>query len=649
MKEIDLLVLVTRLTFLGLFGGTLLGFLRRRDRIHLDVALMFAALAVPTLVGMLKIYGGIDVSALSTAGECALMCHPVMMLRLVEHFRSVPAALRVGALGSTILSTIVLVALPRPLPEAATLALVVSFVVIEGVAGWAFLRGGLGSGGVSRQRLLLASLGSGLLALIIAIAGLAAVAPGLIEGSGLLIELLALGAGLVWLAAFVPPRGLVRAWQTAEVRAFLERGLDKAPDDRAQFMIEMLSTSARSAVGGLGVIVALADALEEQSPQGLLVRATAPPGLVPSGRLSVVDGVAARAWAQGRPAMDFEPAGWSPTERELSRRLAAQAMLAIPIATPSRRSGVLLLVLRRGLLFAEDDLAALGLLTEQVAVAIEIAALIEQQRRSNEALARINAHKGTFLSNLSHELRTPLNSIVGFTHLIRDGFAGAVKPTQREYLDDVLTSAAHMGALINDALDLSRVDAGKLAFEPVPVDLAGTIEAAADQLLPLASARSLDLSVQVDGDLRGAIVVLDPVRLRQILLNLLSNAIKFTPDGGHVALRASARPGPTLLLEVEDDGEGIDEAHLGAIFEPFHQLRSSSAAHRHGAGLGLTLTRRLVEGQGGQIDVQSAPGCGSTFRVTLPRIDADGQHLTLLEPTTPEHLARGPLSAKEIP
>jgi protein-histidine pros-kinase len=239
--------------------------------------------------------------------------------------------------------------------------------------------------------------------------------------------------------------------------------------------------------------------------------------------------------------------------------------------------------------------------------------LEEQYRRVQEA----NRLKSEFLASMSHELRTPLNAIIGFAEMMHDGKLGPVSERHREFLGDILTSSRHLLQLINDVLDLAKVEAGKMEFRPEPVDLGSVGAEVRDGLRSLAEARRIAVTVSVDPSLGE--VVTDPARLRQVLYNYLSNALKFTSEGGRVEIRIGPDGAERFRLEVEDTGIGIAPADVPRLFKEFQQLDSGSAKRHGGTGLGLALTRRLVEAQGGNVGVASRPGEGSVFFAVLPR------------------------------
>jgi len=238
------------------------------------------------------------------------------------------------------------------------------------------------------------------------------------------------------------------------------------------------------------------------------------------------------------------------------------------------------------------------------------------QDKNLELQAAMTA-KNRFLANMSHELRTPLNGIIGFSEFLVDEKPGALNAKQKEYLNDVLNSSRHLLQLINDVLDLAKVDAGKfdLRLETFRVDDA--IREVNAVIKSIAQKKRIAIHAEVSPELTP--VTLDPQKLKQILYNLLSNAVKFTPAGGRVEIEARPLDAETFRLAVKDTGIGIRSEDIGRLFQEFEQLESGEARRFEGTGLGLALTKRIVELQGGTISVESAPGSGSTFVMVLPR------------------------------
>jgi signal transduction histidine kinase len=239
---------------------------------------------------------------------------------------------------------------------------------------------------------------------------------------------------------------------------------------------------------------------------------------------------------------------------------------------------------------------------------------LEMQNRRIQEASRL---KSEFLANMSHELRTPLNAIIGFAELLHDGQVPSDSPTHREFLGDILSSGRHLLQLINDILDLAKVEAGKLEFRPERVEVPRLVGEVIAILRTTAAHKQIRLDTEVDPEV--ATLTIDPARLKQVAYNYLSNALKFTPSGGSVTLRIKPDDSDRFRLEVEDTGIGIAATDLGRLFVEFQQLEAGAAKRHQGTGLGLALTRRLVEAQGGSVGVKSAVGAGSTFHACLPR------------------------------
>jgi PAS domain S-box-containing protein len=246
--------------------------------------------------------------------------------------------------------------------------------------------------------------------------------------------------------------------------------------------------------------------------------------------------------------------------------------------------------------------------------AMELRNKNEQLARALDAARTATEAKSRFLASVSHELRTPLNGIIGFSELMYDEKVGPASPEQRECLSDILTSGRHLLRLINDILDLSKVEAGKMEFRPEPVELGDLVREVRDVIRPLAEKKDLQLTCDMPARLSA---VLDPGRFKQVLYNYLSNAVKFTPAGGSVQLRVTLVENEAFRVEVEDTGVGIPAVEISKLFQEFQQLPNSRKAEQ-GTGLGLALTRHIVQAQGGSVAVRSTPGRGSVFSAVLP-------------------------------
>jgi len=237
----------------------------------------------------------------------------------------------------------------------------------------------------------------------------------------------------------------------------------------------------------------------------------------------------------------------------------------------------------------------------------------------NRQIQEANRLKSQFLANMSHELRTPLNAVIGFADLLHSGYVKPDSPKHQAFLGHIGTSGRHLLQLINDVLDLSKVESGKFEFFPEPVDLPAVLKEAQDILHTAVARKDIHITTEIDSDLSN--ISLDPARLKQVLYNYLSNAIKFTAAGGRVMVRALAEGPDHFRVEVEDTGIGISATDLPRLFTEFQQLDAGYSKQHQGTGLGLALTRRLVQAQGGQVGVRSTLGVGSVFHVVLNRQD----------------------------
>jgi signal transduction histidine kinase len=305
----------------------------------------------------------------------------------------------------------------------------------------------------------------------------------------------------------------------------------------------------------------------------------------------------------GGPSRDFPP-----EQVSIAQEAATQLAIAIAHARLYER------VKRQ----AEDLERRVETRTRELRAANEqLEREIDDRRRAEEAADRATRAKSQFLANMSHELRTPLNAIIGFTQLMHDGKCGPVSPRQQEFLGDVLASARHLLQLINDVLDVAKVESGTVEFHPEPVDLVRLVGEVRDVVQGIATSKRIRLETAVDPGIGP--VVLDPARLRQILYNYVSNAVKFTPEAGRVSIRVAPDGPDGVRFDVEDTGIGIRPDDLGRLFVEFQQLDAGPGKRQQGTGLGLALTKRLVEAQGGHVGVRSTPGRGSVFTAVLPR------------------------------
>jgi signal transduction histidine kinase len=265
--------------------------------------------------------------------------------------------------------------------------------------------------------------------------------------------------------------------------------------------------------------------------------------------------------------------------------------------------------------FSDKQIALLKTFADQAVIAVENARLFNEIQDKTRQLEAANRHKDEFLASMSHELRTPLNAVIGFSEVLLERMFGEINAKQEEYLNDILTSGRHLLSLINDILDLAKIEAGRMELDLEEFDVAQAIDNAVVLVRERATRKGLVLDTALGavlGSVRG-----DQRKIKQVLLNLLSNAVKFTPEGGRVEIRAQRVDGD-VEVSVTDTGIGIAVEEQEAVFEEFRQVGTDYAKKHEGTGLGLTLSRKFVELHGGRIAVKSRPGEGSTFTFTVP-------------------------------
>jgi signal transduction histidine kinase len=295
-------------------------------------------------------------------------------------------------------------------------------------------------------------------------------------------------------------------------------------------------------------------------------------------------------------------------------RAGYRALLAVPLVREGHLLGGLTVIRKATGEFPPEVIDLMQTFATQSALAIQNARLFRELADKGHQLEVASQHKSEFLANMSHELRTPLNAIIGFSEVLGERLFGELNEKQEEYLKDIHASGQHLLSLINDILDLSKIEAGRMELELTDFDLPTAIDNALTLIRERAGRRGIALHQAAEeglGQIRG-----DERKVKQVLLNLLSNAIKFTLDGGRIEVRARAVDG-SVEVSVRDTGVGIAPEDQEAIFEEFRQV-GTAAKKVEGTGLGLALSRKFIELHGGRIWVQSQVGAGSTFTFTIP-------------------------------
>ncbi len=317
------------------------------------------------------------------------------------------------------------------------------------------------------------------------------------------------------------------------------------------------------------------------------------------------------------------------SEIEPTRELDYRSFVRASIMVNDERWGTLCLFSRSRDAFSGQDVEVLGILRRILSTEIERSEWERQLLAYAAEVERANKTKSEFLANMSHELRTPLNAIVGFSELLETGVGGELTDKQKRYIANIHSSGGHLLTLINDILDLSKVEAGVLDFNPERFIVADALANVESLIRGYAPRKQLDISFEIEDSL--STMLADQTRFKQILYNILSNAVKFTPEGGKVTLRAAMLNDPGkipqtselpagayLMVSVQDNGIGVPAGDHDKVWGEFRQVDSSYARKQEGTGLGMALTRRLVEMQGGRIWLESERGKGSTFHFVLP-------------------------------
>ncbi len=330
------------------------------------------------------------------------------------------------------------------------------------------------------------------------------------------------------------------------------------------------------------------------------------------------DGVVGRAAANREPVQIpniLEERAYTPRMRQLLERFGFRSSLAVPLLREDRIVGGLVVRRKSTGEFRPEVIELLKTFATQSVLAIQNARLFREIEDKSRQIEAANRHKSEFLANMSHELRTPLNAIIGFSEVLGEKLFGDLNDKQAEYTDDILTSGRHLLSLINEILDLSKVEAGRMELELATFDLPLAIDNARTFVRERATRHGITLDLDLDerlGDFVG-----DERKIKQILLNLLSNAVKFTPEGGRIGIDARQSDG-SVEISVTDTGVGIAPEDQPKIFEEFRQVGSDLTHKSEGTGLGLTLAKKFIELHGGRIWVESEVGKGSRFTFTLP-------------------------------
>lgn len=596
-----MLVLAIELAFMLLFGHALLSWRRDRDPLARDVTLVFGATAGLFVVTVLGVVLPDPPRVLALVVTAMLLAQPLATLRLVSRVQDLPGALLPAAVLLFVLSAGPVLLLGPPGPWWAVGLAVTGFVVVEGTAAAYLLREAGRRTGAARLRLKIASLSTALF-------GLAIVAAAAEEGRT--ARIVALISVLGYVAAFMPPRRLRRMWATTAAHDYGRQLLATPTDSTAEEIWARFAAAVDEICDADAVAV-----LARTPDDGTAV--VAGTGVDQDTRIEHVDfellSVLSRQQRVGTAC---------PIESTFGAQVQARYSTRVPLRP--RHGGatdhVALLLSRHSSLFNDDDLdvvgdlgAQAGLLAGRADTAAEHKRLANELASTVEALGVASQAKSSLLARVSHEFRTPLTVIIGYCAILRRTQAAAVSPLAAEAVDRVDDAGQRLLTLVEEVLDVAKMDAGDLDLRTEQVDLGDLVSRTLQEFQPLAARKRLTIS----SDLRAASVHADPNRLLQVISSLTSNAIKFTPEGGGVRLVTEAQDGE-VRISVIDTGIGIAADDQGRVFDEFTQLKVEPT--NNGTGLGLSIARRLVMAHGGRTELESAPGEGSRFTVVLPAV-----------------------------
>jgi signal transduction histidine kinase/ActR/RegA family two-component response regulator len=610
LSALELVSWATQVLFVLLAAVSILTAIRRPRLATVDAALFFGGLALIIAESRVATLLGLGTSPVVTdVVVILLMAVSYLLLRLASDFvavrRSVMRAAEVG-LGGIVIAVILVTETTLAVPI--IVVLLGYFTVVTLTAAVVFVRASRRSRGIAQRRLRAVAWGSYLLGGSIAVAGLSAFVPPLAGASGTLIQVGALLSAVAFGVGFVPPGPLRRTWQMAELRVFLRNAGTLSRDADTAGVIREIELAASAALGGqaqVGIYDPAKDVLVSIDERGRT-------------EMPVAEAFSGPAFTEQRTRYVEDMIRANPEWAAHYRGRDLGSIVVTPLTAGDDRLGVLASMQRRALAFDEDDGSLLEVIAAVAAVILQNRRLIDETAAGREAAEAATRAKSSFLASMSHELRTPLNAVLGFSALLREQLGATLSERQVRYLGNINDAGEHLLELINDVLDLSKVEAGRIELRSETISLDALVEPVVASTAAASTARG----VAFDSDVtEGVAVRVDPSRVRQVLYNLTSNAVKFTAPGGQVHFRAEARGG-TVHFEVADTGIGIAASKRDRVFGVFERLHEG-LTDAPGTGLGLALSRRLVELHGGVIDFVSEEGKGSTFRVDLPKAVRD--------------------------
>ncbi len=647
MTTNQLFGVVVEILFAVVFVGAIVDFGRRRDPVSRDVALTFSPFVALLVLALWRAGFGQAPAVLSWLSMLLLLAQPIFALHLVSLIRPVPRRVILGSIALLVVSLGAAFALRFTGPLAGVIPLAVFALIELLTAGYlaSETRRRRGPGGIRLGIAAAATVALAAVLLTFALAaGLVTTGAGAgnatIGDAAITIALgLALLAGCGYLVAFTPPQAVRRIWQAGSTVDYQRHLISRSDASIEEIWHGFARLAADVTASGVAIVEYRPDgtasviATEGLDVEGSEDRSDAEGGAPPGRRA-----LASPALSEVRvdTLADDDPA------RRLGEAASAAFVSVVPIGEDGwgRRALVIASAYRSLFHGSELDLlgtlgAETGILAERRTMQAEQEALTGRLSETVEALRAASRAKSDFLASMSHELRTPLSAILGFSDLMRNEPRVDESVTVPvEWVEHVHRGGEHLLALVNDVLDLSKVEAGRMELRYESFDLGSAVAELVNGLRPLADRKDLTIVV----DVGSFPLVADRGRFRQVLYNLVSNAIKFTPQGGQITI--AAEEAEDIRLTVTDTGVGIAASELPLIFDEFKQV-GLAEDREGGTGLGLALAQRLLQAHGGSIEVASTVGEGTTFTVLLPR-RAEPEGATSTAPARPESTAGDP-------